>query len=100
MEIVVHVSDSNYQKLKEKLLTDDIVNRASIIFKEAKQFGKESGYICIIMGTEDRLKRALELAKTVQSDVKEITDKEKKEILRKIKEEEEKAIEGFGNILG
>jgi len=102
MEVVLHVEGNNYQKFKEKLLTDEVVNRASIVFKDAKQFGKDSGYLCIISGTEDRCKRAIELAKDEEGNelATEVTGEEKEEILKKIKEEEDKAIEGFGGIFG
>jgi hypothetical protein len=106
MEVIIHTDENNYRKLKEKLLADEAVNRASIVFKEAKQFGKEGGYLSIVSGTEDRCKRAIELAKGLGKDqkgselAKEIVGKEKGEILKKIKEEEDKAIEGFGGIFG
>jgi len=105
MEVLLHAETNNYKKIREKLLTDEVVNRASITFKEAKQFGRESGYLCVIKGEEPRCKRALELAKEeVEGEsvelAKEITGEEKEEILKKIKEEEDKAIEGFGNIFG
>jgi hypothetical protein len=102
MELVLHIEGANYAKLKEKLLTDETVNRASIVFKDAKQFGKEGGYLCIVSGTDERCKKALELAKDEGgSDLaKEVSGDEKEKILKQIKEEENKAIEGFGNILG
>jgi len=114
MEVILHTDGNNYKKIKEKLLSDEIVNRASIVFKEATQFGKESGYLCVVTGDEERCKRALELAKgeveekektsmpveTTAELAEEITGKEKEEILKKIKEEEDKAIEGFGGIFG
>jgi len=102
MEIVLHVEGKGFTNFKEKLLRDEIVNRASIVFKDAKQFGKDSGYFCIISGSEDRCKRAIELAKDEDGNelAKEIVEEEKEEILKKIKEEENKAIEGFGGIFG
>ena len=102
MEVILHTEGKNYRKLKEKLLADETVNRASIVFKDAKQFGKESGYLCIISGTGDRCERAKELAKDEEGNelATEISGEEKEEILKKIKEEEDKAIEGFGDIFG
>lgn len=102
MELVLHIEGANYQKLKEKLLTDEIVNRASIVFKDAKQFGKESGYLCIVAGTDERCEKAIELSKDTEGNemAKEIKGEEKEKILKQIKEEENKAIESFGNILG
>lgn len=102
MEVLLYAEGDNYRKLKDMLLADETVNRASIVFKEAKQFGKEGGYLCIVTGTEDRCKRAVELAKGKEDSklATEVVGKEKEEILKKIKEEEDKAIEGFGGIFG
>jgi len=102
MEVVLQVEGKDFTKFKEKLLADEIVNRASIVFKDAKQFDKESGYLCIISGTEERCGRAKELAKDEEGNelATEIAGEEKEEILKKIKEEEDKAIEGFGGIFG
>jgi nitrogen regulatory protein PII len=92
MEILLKTK--NYQKLKEILLKDDLASRASIIFKDAKLFGKE-GYYCYASGTEEKCKRILELSKELAEEVK---NKEREEVIRKIKEEEEKANIGFGEI--
>ncbi len=102
MEIILHAEGNNYKKLKEMLLADEIVNRASIVFKDAKQFGRESGYFCIVKGDEERCKHAVKLAKGEGNEelAKEVSDDEKEDILKRMKEEEDKAIEGFGNILG
>jgi len=102
MEVILQVEGKEFTKFKEKLLGDEIVNRASIVFKDAKQFGKDSGYFCIVTGTENRCKRAIELAKDKDGNelAVEVADNEKEEILKKIKEEETKAIEGFGGIFG
>lgn len=102
MELILHVDGSNYKKLQESLLADEIVNRASIIFKDAKQFGKEKGYFCIVSGTEERIEQAKTLIKDGEGNdiAVEIVDAEKEEILKRIKEEEDKAIEGFGGIFG
>jgi len=102
MEVILHAEGDNYKKLKDKLLTDEIVNRASITFKDAKQFGKERGYFCIVKGDEEKCTRAVQLAKTEEGEelAKELTGEEKEEVLKKIKEEEDRAIEGFGNMLG
>ena len=105
MEIVLKIESKNYAKVKDILLSDDIVSRSSMIFKEGSIIGKE-GYYCYLSGTEDQCKKALELIKekTETGEIVELAekanDKEKKELINKIKEEEDKAIEGFGNIIG
>jgi hypothetical protein len=105
MEVVLHATEGNYTKLKERFLLDETVNRASMTFKDAAQYGLKGGYVLIVNGTDERCKKALELAKDKVdgNDMElaiEVVGKEKEEILRRIKEEEEKAAEGFGSIFG
>jgi hypothetical protein len=105
MEIVLKIESKNYAKVKDILLADDVVSRSSMVFKEGSIIGKE-GYYCYLSGTEEQCKRALELIKEkTETDeiielAEEANDEEKEKLINKIKEEENKAIEGFGNILG
>lgn len=105
MEIVLRIKSENLNKVKDRLLKDEIVNRASIMFKEGSDFDVE-GYICYISGTNDRCQRALEIIKTKDKSgnevalAEEVEKNKKEEIVKKIKEEEERAIEGFGSFLG
>jgi hypothetical protein len=96
MDVLLLIKAEDYQKVSEMLKKDEIVSLASLVFKDAKQFGKE-GYYCWISGLEQQCKRALELTKDL---AKEITGEEKEEFIKKVKEEEEKAVEGFGAIFG
>jgi len=96
MEIVLHFKPENFAKAKNVLLIDDVVGRASLTFKEGSIIGKD-GYYCYLSGTEEQCKKALELAKELAEEVK---DETKSQLISKIKEEEDKAISGFGNILG
>ncbi len=96
MEIVLHFKSENFAKCKDILLTDDIVGRASFTFKEGSIIGKD-GYFCWLSGTEEQCKRALELIKELAEEVK---DETKSQLINKIKEEEDKAVSGFGDILG
>ena len=106
MEVILHAEGKNYRKLQDKLLKDEIVNRASIVFKEAKQYGLDGGYLCIVRGDEERCGRAVEIAlgkageEAEEQLAVELTGAEKEGISKKIKEEEDKAIEGFGGIFG
>lgn len=94
MEVVLAFESRNMQKLKDVLLKDDAVSRASIVFKEGSIIGKE-GYFCWISGTDEQCKKAIELSKDL---AKEVTGKEKEDLVNKIKEEENKASEGMGEI--
>ncbi|MEM7821627.1 MAG: hypothetical protein QXX38_02340 [Candidatus Aenigmatarchaeota archaeon] len=95
MDIVIFVETKNYQRLREILLGDDVVSRASLIFKDAKILTGREGYFCYISGTEEQCKKVLGLVKGL---AKEIKDKEKDDIINKIREEEETATRGFGYI--
>lgn len=105
MEIVLKIESKNYQKVKDILLRDDTVSRSSVTFKEGSIIDKE-GYYCYLSGTEEQCKKALELVREKNEETgeivelaKEATSKEKKELINKIKEEEDRAIEGFGGII-
>jgi len=85
----------NFEEIKQFILSDDVLSRASFVFKESSSLGeKESFYYCLFSGTEEQCNRAKELLK----DKAEIVEKD--EIIKKIKEEQEKAAEGFGAIFG
>lgn len=105
MEIVLQIKSANLSKVKDLLLKDETVNRASITFKEGKVFDVE-GYVCYISGTEERCQRALEIVKMKDEEgnvtdlAKEVESEKAEEIIKKIKEEEDRAIEGFGSFLG
>ncbi|MBI4010153.1 MAG: hypothetical protein HY361_03115 [Candidatus Aenigmarchaeota archaeon] len=94
MEIVLNFKSENYAKTKDILLKDDVVSRASLVFKEGSIISKQ-GYYCYIRGTDEQCKKALELTKDL---AKEVIDKEKLDLINKIKEEENRASEGMGGI--
>jgi len=105
MEMVLSMEQKNLQKVKDILLKDDVVSRASIVFKEAKGLTGKEGFYCYISGSEEQCKKALEKVKIkdektgeVVELAKEVSGKEKEEVVSKIKEEEDKALEGFGGI--
>ena len=90
------VSKDNKSKAEDALKKDDVISRGSITLKEASSLGIEKeGYFIIIDVSEEAMKKAQEL-------LKELAEKyeKKDEVLAKIQEQEDSAIEGFGNILG
>ena len=95
MDLLLEFGKESLAKIKEILLNDDVVSRASIIFKDGSMLGYEDKYFCYIYGTEEQIERAKELVKDL---AKESENKE--EIIKKIKEEEERANIGFGAIFG
>ena len=98
MELVLKIEKQNLQKVKDILLKDEIVSKASIIFKESKSLGLDGVYYyCYISGLDEVCNKAKELTKDL---VKIVNEKDTKEIIKKIKSEEESAMTGFGNIFG
>ncbi|MEM5836512.1 MAG: hypothetical protein QW451_02035 [Candidatus Aenigmatarchaeota archaeon] len=97
MEIVLWLEQKNLQNVKDALLKDDEISRASIIFKEAKTLTNKQGYYCYISGTEEQCKKVLEKIKEKEI-AKRVEEEEEKSVIQKIKEESEKADVGFGFI--
>ncbi len=96
MKEVYFVSKENKSKAEDALKKDDSVSRGSITLKESSTLGmKEDGFFIILDASEQALKKAGELLK----DIAEKYEK-KEDVLEKIQEQENSAIEGFGNILG
>jgi hypothetical protein len=98
MDILFKIEKENLEQAKNLLLSDDIVSRGSITFKEGSSLGlKENGYYCYLSGTDKICKKAKELVKDL---TKLIEGKNKDKIIKEIKNEEQKAMEGFGAIFG
>lgn len=96
MKEVFLVSAENKSKAEDALKKDDVISRGSIVIREAGSLGiKKDGYFIILDVSEEAMKKAEEL-------LKELAEKydKKDEVLSKIQEQEDSAIQGFGNILG
>jgi len=92
MELVMRVTHKSLNRVRDILLKDNEISRLSIRFREGKDFGIE-GYIIYISGPEELCKKAKEKVEEFVENVENEDD-----ILKRIKEEEERAIEGFGNL--
>ena len=97
LEVIYEIEKSNLQKVKDNLLKDDIVGRASVLFKDGSILGLENKYYCYISGIEEACKKSEELMKNLG---KKLDEKKKEHIIQKIKEEEYQAIQSFGGIFG
>lgn len=98
MEVVFKIEKQNLQKVKDILLKDETVSRASVVFKESKGLDlKGDHYYCYISGLDEACNRAKGLTKDL---AKVVNEKNEKEIIEKIKSEEESAMTGFGDIFG
>jgi uncharacterized protein (DUF2164 family) len=96
MDLLLFSKRENSKKLEEKLKKDDLVSGASIKVRDAIIVNKDGVYF-YLEGTEDKIKKAKELAKDLGE---EVLGEEKEKVVKILKEEEERAIEGFGAILG
>jgi hypothetical protein len=96
MDLLLFSKRENSKELDEKLKKDDLVSGASIKVRDASIVNKDGVYF-YLEGTEDKIKKAKELAKNL---AEEVLGEEKEKVVKTLKEEEERAIEGFGAILG
>lgn len=96
MREVFLVPSESKNKAEMELKKDDLVSRGSIVIRSPESLDiKEEGYFIVIDASEAAMARAEEIMKGLGTRYK---DKEK--VLQKIDEQENSAIEGFGNILG
>ncbi len=96
MREVFEVSSENKSKAEELLKRDEEVNRGSITLRTAGSLDMdEDCYFIILDASEERIEKAKELLKGIAK-----PSKHAKRVLEKLDEQENAAIEGFGNILG
>ena len=93
----VFLVETDYKSKAEMLLkTDEEINRGSIMIKEPQALGiDEKGIFIIVDLPEHLIKKAEGLLKGLGKKYKH-----KEKVLKKVEEEEDLAIQGFGNILG
>ncbi len=95
MKEVWAVKPENKNKVENIIKSDDITSRHSISFRDLSTMNLGDGYVLIVDAPEEVLKRVEELCEGLL----EKFDK-KEEVLKIMSEEEDKAINGFGNIFG
>ncbi len=96
MREVFLVSSDNKSKVEDMFKKDEEINRGSIIIRSAASLDmKEDGYFIILDNSEERIHKAKDLVKEIAHPYKHAKD-----VLHKLDEQENAAIEGFGNILG
>ena len=96
MKEVLHVDSENKSKVEDILKKDDIVSRGSITIKSPSSLDmKEEGYFFILDMPEESIKRTEDLVKGLAK-----KHPHAKEIIKKVDDQENAAMEGFGNILG
>jgi len=94
--VIFEVKSAEAGKI-QTMLQDDIVNRQSIVIRDANSLDiKEAVSYLKVEGSTEGLKRAVELAKDLG--MTKLTEKKAKEIDEKIKEQEDSAATGMGMI--
>lgn len=97
MEVVFKVPEDKVAKVKN-VLEKDIISRGSSNLKKAKVLGfEESGNFLVYNSSEETCSELREGLKDLEG-VNEVEEDKKEEVLTKVKEEEEEAMRGFGNI--
>ena len=96
MDLLLFCRKEDSKNLEEKLKKDDLVSGASIKIRDANILNKDGVYF-YLEGTNDKIERARELSKGL---AEEISGEEKESVVKILREEEEKAMEGFGLIIG
>jgi len=96
MDLLLFCRRENSRKLEERLKKDELVSGASIKIRDANIVNKDGVYF-YLEGTNEKIEKARELSKDL---AEEISGEEKESVIKILKEEEEKAIESFGLIIG
>lgn len=96
MRVVYKVSNENKAKAEDLLKKDETVNRGSITIRSAASLEMDEDFYFIILDADENV------MKKVDELLKDLAERYKKaeNVLSKIDEQEDSAIEGFGNILG
>ncbi|MEN2974268.1 MAG: hypothetical protein ABDH32_01670 [Candidatus Caldarchaeales archaeon] len=94
MEIVLFVEGGKLRELEERLFRDEVVSRANIILRDSRPF-REGGFYVRVLGSEEQCNRARNLTQEI---AEEVLDKEREEVLKVIKEEDERMLSGFSSI--
>lgn len=98
MEVVFKIKKQDLQKVKNVILKDEVVSKASIIFKESGGLGlKGNDYYCYISGLEETCNKAKGLMKNLG---KIASKRDTEKVIAQIKSEEESAMTGFSSIFG
>ena len=81
----------------DSLLSDDIIGRQTVLYKDGSNFGFDSYYIIIIEGSDNIFKNVDSIA---NGSLEELKKSKEEEIYKKIKDEENNSRDGLGFIFG
>ncbi len=98
MKAVFFIETDKYGQAKNKVYSDELVSKQSIIIRDASPLGmKKAGYYMLIDGEDE----AIKLAKEILADAAhELSGPEAEKVIAAIEKQESSAAEGFGAIFG
>ena len=98
MRAVFFIQSENFSKAKSIVYGDEVVSKQSVNFRESRAMGfDKDGYYLDIDGSGEAISKAKEILADI---AKEVGEKEKEEVLSKVKEQEDSAASGFGSLFG
>ena len=99
MKLIFIIARKDYSKASEKILKDEELAKQSVTFRESRALGLAGNEYYLDIDIDEKLLGRLEEA-LEGLDAKRLEGKEKENVVFKIKEQEDNAVQGFGNIFG
>lgn len=96
MEILFFISKEKHREVENKIFSDDLLSRQSIIFRDNVSLGlQKEGYYLELKGDAQAINKAKDLLKDLAEEIK---GGEKEKVIKLIKSQEDNAAVGFGSI--
>ncbi|MCS7142757.1 MAG: hypothetical protein NZ920_03035 [Aigarchaeota archaeon] len=95
--LVYRLYGEDAESLKQALLTDEVASRANLLFRDAKLLTDREGTYVRVLGTEEQLRRVEEL---LAGRAVRVEGGELEEVIKKLSEEDERALAGLGGMFG
>lgn len=93
----VYALNKDQRSLVDKILSDDIMGRQTIIQKDGSTLGYDEKIILVVEGQSEIFSK---LDSLLENKVKPLSEKEASIVYKKIKDEEEAAESGVGFLFG
>lgn len=98
MEMIFFVAKDKYPVLNREIMSDELVNRQSVSFRDNVSLGMEKeGYYLYINGSDEAIVKAEEI---IGDKAEKLSGDEFDKVLKLINEQENAQAEGFGAIFG
>jgi len=101
MKVVFEISKEKFKDAKKVLeenpYAEDSFAKVGYVLKEGKSLGEDDNYYVYLDASEEFVKKAKERLKNV---AKTAEGKKAERIIRKVEEEQNSAVSGFGSLFG